>query len=304
MKSKHERLGARYWKSMLLVVLCLLIALAAAAFFYVRTRDNLSRLTVLSIGDPMVVWSQDLQSNKFIKITIPASAQVDAVGGYGRYSLEALWKLGAIDSPRWSSGEAGKKNGTLVSDSLEEALGISIPWYVDVSPGRWLPRTNMPLPLLLSWIWRMRSVKSDRMTEVAITPQAALAVQDLPDGTRAQVMDPTRVDALLGTLFEDEAIRRERLSVTVYNTTDMPTLGARVGRMLNRVGVFVVRVGNDSPAIEHCTVSGEAAAVKSITARTIASIFRCITVVKPSEAGDLDVRVGTRYQARFLSAPR
>ena len=128
MKSKHERLGARYWKSMLLVVLCLLIALAAAAFLC-ATWIICPAWTVLSIGDPMVVWSQDLQSNKFIKITIPASAQVDAVGGYGRYSLGSLWKLGAIDN----------KNGTLVSDSLEEALGISIPWYVDVSPGRWLP---------------------------------------------------------------------------------------------------------------------------------------------------------------------
>lgn len=293
-KSKHERLGARYWKLMLLVMLCLFIALAAAAFFYLRTRDNLSRLTVVSIGDPMVVWSQDLRSNKFIQINIPASAQVDAVGGYGRYSLEALWKLGAID----------KKNGTLVSDSLEEALGISIPWYLDVSPGRWLPRTNMPLPLLLSWIWRTRSVKPDRTTEVAITPQTALFVQDLPDGTRAAVVDPARVDTLVGTLFEDDVIRREHLSVTVYNTTDMPTLGSRVGRMLNRVGVFVVRVGNDSPTVDRCTVSGEAVAAKSVTARTIASIFRCVTVVKPSEAGDLDVRVGTAYQARFLPSAR
>ena len=148
----------------------------------------------------MVVWSQDLQSNKFIKITIPASAQVDAVGGYGRYSLGSLWKLGAIDN----------KNGTLVSDSLEEALGISIPWYVDVSPGRWLPRTNMPLPLLLSWIWRMRSVKSDRMTEVAITPQAALAVRICRmEPARRLWIRPGSMHFWVRCL-KTEAIRRER----------------------------------------------------------------------------------------------
>lgn len=291
-KKRYERLGARYGTWVVVAVIFLTVVAAVLAALYFFTKRDGSRLTVLAIGDPMVVWSVDTKSNTFIKITIPADVQVDAVGGYGRYSLAALWKLGTID----------KKNGTLVSGSLEEVLGISIPWYVDISGGRLLPRSNMPLPLLISWLGTMRSVKPDRTTAIAITPKTALEVQELPDATRIMVMDPARVDALLGTQFEDEAIRREHLSVTVYNTTDMPTLGARVGRMLNRVGVFVVRVGNDRPAIDRCMVSGEPKAVKSVTSRTIAAIFQCALVEKPSETGDLDVRVGTRYQARFLPA--
>lgn len=312
-KKRYERLGARYGTLvvMIFVVCAVILGLVVSAYFFTKT--DFSRMTVVSIGDPVIVWSQDIQSKRFVTISIPANAEVDAVGGYGRYSLDALWKLGSIDSPRWSSrladasakraGEAGKKNGTLVSDSLEEALGISIPWYIDASRGRWLPRTNMPLLLLFSWLWRTRDIRPDQITTISLRPETALAFEDVPDGTKVAVVDPVRVDVLLGSLFEDERIRREHLSVTVYNTTDMPTLGSRVGRMLNHIGVFVVRVGNDSPPVDACTVSGEKAVIQSVTARTMASIFHCQILERSSEAGDLDIRVGTRYQARFLPAP-
>lgn len=292
-KKRYERLGARYGWMVLLVFVLLVLVSGGIVLFSMGAKADVSRLTVLSVGDPMVIWSRDPAGRGFIKITIPAAVQVDAVGGYGRYSLNALWKLGEMD----------KKSAALVQKSLEEAFGVPIPWYLDTSGQRFLPRTNMPITMLLIWLWNTRSIRPDQMKEIVMNRQTGLMETAQPDGVGVEVLDPDRIDTALGSLFEDEAIRREHLSATVYNTTEMPTLGKRVGRLLNRMGIFVVRVGNDTPRVDQCVVSGEQSVLQSVTARVVAAALDCQLVVKPSDAGDLEIRVGLRYEKRFLSSP-
>ena len=273
-----------------------------AAVSVLRMQSQTGRTTVVLMGEPVMVWSKDRSTKRVIRITLPKNTVIEGVHGYGMYSLESLWKLEEIE----------REYGAVLASSMQEALGVPIPWFIGGKGERegtltWGSvleylrggyRTNIPLPLLVSLI--IETARTDQVEEVALTPNTALTSQTLPDGTTRNVLDTSRVDILLGSLFEDESIRREGLSVAVYNTTDMATLGNRAARILGHIGVFVVRVGNDTPTIDRCTITGAKRVLATTTATIIRELFGCETVEGAAEVADIDVRVGSTYQAKFL----
>ena len=76
-------------------------------------------MTVVIVGSPMYVVSIDAGSLEGVILRIPETTWIEASHGYGKYSLEALWKLGNIE-----------RNHTLLNESLSYALGVPVQYYI------------------------------------------------------------------------------------------------------------------------------------------------------------------------------
>lgn len=315
MHKRYERLGLRFGRWVAAGVLLCLAAVAGMVWLFLK-KPALPRFTVVVAGDPVVVWSWDRGTRRGVRITLPAATVIDAVGGYGKYSLEALWRLGDIEN----------QGGTMLEESLQEAFGLPIDGYVgpkgsELSGSGDAPlvpaaltlaqlpfvflgfyRTNVRPATLLSLSLAAAGLRPDAVAAIALDKEGALVSQQLADGTTVATPDASRLDVLFGTLFEDGRVRSEGLSVAVYNTTDMSSLGGRAGKLLGRLGVFVVRVANDTPPVERCVVRGSKKALASATARISIGLLGCGQEEGTPEVADLEIRVGTAYEARFLPA--
>lgn len=285
--------------------------------FFPRPKNPYGRETYILVSDPMIVASWGRADRTLTLIALPSDIAAEGTHGYGTYSLAAFWRLGEID----------KKDGTVLAESVSEALGIPVTGYIGPKNGlfesRDTPlvtvkaafaiknvlgvlgsgyRTNIPLGKFISLSWFLNFSGPARVNTYDFTQNSPAVAQEsvLPDGSSVRILDPERVDGQLKTVFEDAPIRRESVTVAVYNTTTMPSLGNRVGRLLTNVGVSVVTVGNDTPEVDTCTVVGSDTALKSKSANVIVSVLGCTRVVGDTNRADLIIRIGKTYAKRFL----
>lgn len=311
---KYERLGDRYG-SCLGIVLLLIVAVAAGWFFSLRSTSTLDRTTLVLAADPMVVLSWERDSGRFILLSIPADTVIEAVHGYGKYSLGALWSLGKMHP----------NEHDLLRLSMEQAFGLPIPWYSGPSGKTIAPhevsmsfvrqalgfsrfqqlgtgsvQTNLPLPLYLRLWWALRFARADDVRILDLGAEDVVSPEVQPDGTFVNVLDIRRLDTALGDMFQEEAIRRQRTSVAVYNTTPQPLLAERVGRMLSHLGFFVVTVGNQLPTVDRCIATGKKSMLDGDTAQLIIRLFECEKQYKEdTERADIVLLVGSRYAQIF-----
>jgi len=282
--------------------------------FFPRPKNPYGRETYVLVSDPMIVASWGRADRTLTLISLPSDIAAEGTHGYGTYSLAAFWRLGEID----------KKDGTVLGESVSEALGIPIDGYIGPKTGKFaygndaltttkaifsFPnsiwgryRTNIPLGKFITLAWLLNFSRPARVNMYDFTQNSSAVAQEsvLPDGSSVRILDPQRLDAQLKTVFEDAPIRRESVTVAIYNTTTMPSLGGRVGRLLTNLGVSVVTVGNDTPEIDTCTLTGSDTALKSKSAEVIVTIFGCTRVVGDTSRADLIIRTGRTYAKRFL----
>jgi hypothetical protein len=293
------------------------IILIALFLFWPTSRSSFHRINIVMATTPVSVWSWNKDDGTFDVIAIPSDTTIDSVHGYGKYSLEALWKLGFIDS----------KDSAIFSDSVSDALGIPLRWYAGASGealekidhpvqygrgfsslsntvgillGRY--RTNLPVGLFMSFAKALSSTRADDITFIDLSQKYVTYDEDLPDDTKRSVLETEALDVVLKGVFEDDRIRKEALSVAMYNTTQTPALANRAARLLANSGVLVLSVGNESQEVSRCQVQGDKSILSSQTAIVIAEILDCDRVPSKEERRtDLSVRVGTAYADLFVS---
>ncbi len=289
------------------IVLCVLAV--AVWILFPRAKNPLGRETYVLVSDPVIVASWSEVDRTLTLISFPADIAAEGTHGYGTYSLAAFWRLGEID----------KKDGMVLSEIMSEALGIPITGYIGSKTGGNISqsvfsiknifgflggvyRTNIPLNTFISLAWMLDVERPDRVKTYDFTQDTAAVAGDsvLPDGSTVKILDPQRLDAQLNTIFEDESVRRESVTVAVYNTTGMPSLGNRIGRLLTNLGVSVVTVGNDTPEVNTCTVTGSEPILKSKSAKVIVSVLGCRSVVGKVSRADIILRIGKMYEKRFI----
>lgn len=268
------------------------------------------RQTIVIAADPITVVSWNPRDRTLIKILLPSDMQATGTHGYGTYSFEAFWKLGEID----------KKDGTVLMESISEALGIPVTGYIGARTGltggnyfsvgglfgflRGRYRTNLSFNTFLSYVWLMQFSKPNKVTTYDFAGTPAQIAQDVavPDGSHVFVLSPDQVDNRLAHVFEDERIRKQLITTSVYNTTDVPSLGTRAARLLGNLGVSVVSVGNTVPEVDICTISGTKPSLQSASALVISSVLGCKKIESNDAArADLTVRIGTQYAKRFMA---
>ncbi|OGG35785.1 hypothetical protein A2363_03620 [Candidatus Gottesmanbacteria bacterium RIFOXYB1_FULL_47_11] len=296
----------------------LLAGILLVWIFFPGQSSVYGRETIILAANPMTVFSWDNRTRNLLLVSFPADMTAEGTHGYGTYSLEAFWRLGEID----------KKDGTVLSESVSEALGIPVRLFIGPKTGMFSAgqdpftlvkqtfsfsnlwayaagrlRTNIHPRAFLSYIWLMSVTKPGRVDTFDFTRRPADIAREveLPDGSRQWVVDAALVDNAVKMTFEDDRVRQELVSVAVYNTTQIPSLGTRVARLLGHIGVGVVSVGNDAPEVSDCSLTGTLETLKTMSARVITDVLGC-TQKEASETGraDLVVRIGSSYAKRFL----
>jgi len=301
---------------MKIAAILMVLAVFGLAFLYVtRSKSVLSRTNILVGTSPLSVWSWNKSDGSITLILLPSDIASDS-SQYGRYSLEALWKLGFIDGA----------SGAALAKSLTNTLAM--PLYLFIGEGDGLTptadpkeygqqtfslsgamsfllgrrRTNIPWQTYARFSWALSSVLRDTVDVIDLANRLPVANETLPDGTKRQFFDIAQVDVLLEGRFEDEKIRKEGHTVAIYNTTTTPALGTYAARLLNRQGVLVVAVGNSEPQIEECRVEASEAILESSTAKIISELFTCqLAPSESQERADILVRLGSAYASQFAS---
>ncbi|KKW10763.1 MAG: hypothetical protein UY48_C0015G0002 [Candidatus Gottesmanbacteria bacterium GW2011_GWB1_49_7] len=294
-----------------------LVVLALVWAFFPRP-GAYPRQTLVLVGSPMVIFSWDSRDRALTLVSLPADVAAEGTHGYGTYSLEAFWRLGEID----------KKDGTVLAESVSEALGLPIDGYIGPKSGLatheadaltfakqiFSPRnvvsyvggqyrTNISLRSFVGLTWMLQVTKSERVIPQDFSRQPGAVAEDriLADGSHQWTLDAQALDTRLKGVFEDERVRREGVTVAVYNTTDMPSLGERAARLLTHIGVSVVSVGNDAPEVSACTVSGTKQTLTTVSAQVLESILGCVPIeVTEADRADLIVWIGKAYAKRFV----
>lgn len=311
---RFPRLGMNVFGKLLWGILGVCVFVVGFVIFSPKAPPS-PRRTVVIAGSPMVIWSCDTVNPGCVVITIPSSYVVDAVHGYGRYSLEALWRLGFID----------RRGGTILSQSAAEVLGFSQAWFLGVtdanvptvidgvsygkkmiSVSNSVPfffhrfRSDMPIGDYIALARQIASTPFDQITSIDLGNHPITQKQTLADGSVQNVISPDLVDSALNGVIEDTSVRREALTVAVYNTTDTPNLGNRAARLLSTFGIRVVTVGNTMPQVSTCTVTGSNGSLASHTALAIESLLTCHRRESNiPQTSDLIVNVGSEFASRY-----
>jgi hypothetical protein len=316
--ARDVRRFARVAPFVFISALCVLVA-ALLIFFVFRTHESapLRRVNFVLASSPVSVWSWDRDSGKMIVVLVPADTVINAIGGYGVYSLDAIWKLGSLE----------KRDRALFAGSVSDALGVSIPFYFGnasedlgelhdpVAYGREVfsishlfrlifggYRTNISPRFFLSFVKAFGQIHVDQISVVDLAKKNITVDDKQPDDSTRRVLDSVALDAVLQGDFEDDQVRQEGVSVILLNTTSSPSLGSRAARLLTSSGVRVVSVGNDENEVKECQLEGDQISLSSLTARFITSLFQCHqTRITESRRSDLTVRLGSEFASRFES---
>lgn len=309
--STTNRLRHRHLPWVLTALGCGVVVLLVCWIIRIMTVSTPWRQTIVLVSDPMHIVSWDATKNHVVVVDVPAATQIEGTHGYGLYPIESLYSLDDIDG----------RQGVVYLDSISDAFGLPITGFVrrhqsmdgagsidlvrSVFSWRSLfqfrARQGISFDTWVSYVLAALSLKTDAVE--LVSADGAIVSQDRPDGSIARVLDPQRFDFLFGKLFVDSSIRQEGITVAVYNTTAVSTIGQRAARILTTMGVSVITVGNDSETVlPRCRLSGPKKIFASLTAQFIHRYFYCEDVVVESESiggADLVVRLGRDYADIF-----
>lgn len=295
------------------------IFLVVLVFFVVRSVVSPFpyRINIVVVGNPIHIVSWNAKKDKITLLDLPADVSINAIHGYGVYSAASLFQLDHIDNMK----------GKAFIGSVSDALGIPVAWYA--APGTIADGAGdiAMIRSIFSWssIWSIATRQTDTTIPVGTWVSFVIAAQSLsadsvdmvstehsyissrlPDGSRIRELDESRFDYTVGTAFLDSGIRAEGLTISVYNTTPVASIGQHAARVMSKVGMQLVFVGNASPERTSCVVRGSSRALASKTARFLRDYFACISddsdSQKDAAASDLRVLLGTRYASQFLSS--
>lgn len=294
-----------------------LFAGVVISVFYCSSRIPRGRLGLVIQGDPTVFVSWETDRSRFAVFILPSSMQVEAIHGYGWYRLDALWKLDTMD----------RHGGIVYTNSLQEALATPVRWYIEGTafPDKWdadtavsyvkqqvsltnlihaisSRKTNISVFDLWYLLGQMQRVGTDSLTYFDFRQGQITSESTLPDGTTATRFDATNYDAVVGNTLEDTPFRQEGMRIAIYNTTGTPGIGQRIARMLERLGGFVVFVGNDDiPVNGMCDVSADKQVLSSLTVSFLHSFYGCrmVETHEDHRRADIVVHIGTELEKRY-----
>ncbi|MFH0749628.1 MAG: LytR C-terminal domain-containing protein [Candidatus Gottesmanbacteria bacterium] len=301
------------------VLVIFIVALVALgfAFFVLSPKLPRGRAGIVLQGDPTIVVSWESDRARFAVFLLPSSLQIEAVNGYGWYSLDALWKLDAMD----------RHKGGLYRTSLEESFATPIRWHGALPSTATSFSDDMVIVVLkhtfslsniirmvvtgntnirlgeMLYVWKkFQLVGSDTATVFDFRNNQITYDEQMPDQTLAIRFDKERYDAIIGNNLEDTPLRQEGIRIALYNTTGTPGIGQRVARLIEHTGGFVVSVGNDDVPYEGvCEVSAMKPFLTSYTADFLRSMYGCTLVERQEVArADLVVRLGKGIERRYL----
>jgi len=317
-----KRIPATFRRKKIRVVPQIVAGIAVLVFFtgiYVCWRaitvPSAYRQSVFVYGSPSWIISWNATKSRAVMMTIPSDVSVNALHRLGRYAVSSLYALDRMDA----------YGGKVFVGSIADAVGVPLTWYVDAQNLHtddsdvdvlrrvfsWQSifeilvhtrRTSAPFSVWVSWVLAASSLSADAVETVSI--EQTFIRTELPDKSNVRILDENKFDYIVGASLLDAAIRNEDVSVSVYNTTDVPLVGSIAARQMGNIGIQLVFVGNAQSISETCEVYGASLHRHSVTVRFIQDYFSCTWhegvpsgSVQPS---DITVYLGKQYARRLL----
>lgn len=289
---------------------------ALALGIWVRTSMSPMRNSIVLIGTPTIIVSWEAKQSTYVILVIPSDLQMHALHGYGSYSITSLWQLDTLE----------KRHGALFLPTLVENFALPVGWYSIYS--RAVGKTSeevvqyisgaLSLPSLVTSlfvhsssltiidmisVWRATraiDASTTRVLDFRLRPIGTTRIQ--PDGSTVLQFDSEMYDGMIGDLLEDVSLRKDSMRLAIYNTTTMSGIGSRVARVIEKLGGYVVFVGNDEfPYDGLCELKGSKERLLSVTSKAIQLLYGCTRVeTTESMRGDLILRLGTVFEKRYL----
>jgi len=299
----------------LLIVLVISIVVLGIVT-WIRAPSSLVRNAIVLVGSPTVIVSWETKYTQYIILTIPSDVQIEALHGYGSYSIASLWNLDTLE----------KRHGALFLPSLVENFAVPIGWYSThhESVGDTneaivqFVSTQVSFPSLVKSlfyhsssltlidmirVWRAtRGIDASTTHVLDFRSHPIGTILAMPDGSATIQFDKQQYDGIVGDLLEDVLLRKDSIRLAIYNTTTMPGIGARVARVIEHLGGYVVFVGNDeSPYDGLCELKGSKERLLSTTSSVIQLLYGCSRVeTTESMRGDLILKLGKLFEKRYL----
>ncbi len=274
------------------------------------------RNSIVYVGSPTVIVSWEPNRSQYIILTIPSDMRVEALHGYGSYSLASLWKLDTLE----------KRHGSLFLPTIVENFAVPTQWYsvhdqvvgiTNEEVVQFVTNQFSFLALAKSIVFRSSSLTPVDMVRIwmatrAIDARSARVFDfrsrsigsnvSVPDGSIAIQFDPKMYDGILSNMLESVELRKESIRLAIYNTTSMLGIGSRVARVLEHIGGYVVFVGNDDVLYDGlCELKGSKERLQSITVSVIHSLYDCsLSETTESMRGDVLLRLGKLFEKRYL----
>lgn len=215
-----------------------ILAILAMAFSLFGGRwDGQSRFTVISVKNGVEVASFDPLTGEGVKISFPRNWVIEGSEGKGE----------------WLAEKAGRAD--LVAENLR------ILYTAETSKMSGGDR-------LLWWGWG-RKIKWRE-----IEGQQWMKKEQTVDGVEVWKLNE-RWDTAAGEMLTSSAVQKERLEVTVVNTTSTLGLAAEIARMLESSGFRVVATQTDETEIKGCQVRSSKQSKSKIGVRLMVKSLGC-----------------------------
>jgi len=285
----------RKLRVLIFIVLLGVLAIFSGKNFFQRAWDGKNRINIVVITSRVFIFSLDPSEKRGVILSFPQKTFLEAIHGYGDYSLEAIYKLGE---------QEGYGGGGFLAESIQENLGIPIDAYVLISDSELLRgktelnskpkdfilrcfkeslrngRTNLTRKdLLLLW-FKTRKVRRDKINLIDLEKIDTTEKITFPDGTESFKINPQKFKKIAPEFFKDPKIRQENLEIAVLNSTSYPGLATRAASLIENIGGRVVGVGefeNEKLKMknEKCQIRSKKEFKKSYTLEKLVKVFGC-----------------------------
>ncbi len=241
------------------------------------------------------------QSDQLTIFKVPSEAYVNASFGFGSWPIRSIYGLG--------QGENPPMGAKLLETTLSSVLGVSVDGYlilpddkagnlenltvkIKQNPLTFMgllrkSKTDLSLSEYWNFWWSLKKVRTDKIETVDLGDSGIAKTNVLADGSKVYSLDQYKLDAVIQKQLEDLNLRKESLSVGVFNATDHQGLAEKAARIVTNMGGRVIFTTNLSTSLENSFVVERHQANKGKLSYTTSRLTKIFTSSACSKGGSI-----------------
>jgi len=247
------------WKKLFLILLILILAsLLLVGWWLIRANQVWSGVEQISLG-------VETANRDSLLITVtPAKDMVVVV----RVPSSTM-----IDTPWYGSYQVGKLSLLADQENDKDIYARSLSYYLGLPVDIGMMRTNLkvdnlsqvslrkslrnllfPPKNITNWrLWRFLN-KSDLVWQIIDLEDYGQS-EKLADGSEIYRIEPEKIDEQFWTYFSDPVIKKEGLTLSVFNVGERSGLANKIISIPENIGIRVVEVAGLDAEVEGCTIN-------------------------------------------------
>ncbi len=216
---------------------------------------------------PISLVNFNPQEKTITIVDIPEDIYVEVPQGFGSWQIRAVYELG--------ESKKGIGGWNLLEKTMSNLFGLPIDGFLNLEEqsdksGKEIIDSLRQNPLnffsvlssiesdftpveLIKLKLALSQVRFDKVKTLDLKRFKLLEPDKLGDGTPILIADPVKLDSA-DIDFVDRIIRKEQLSIAVFNATDQPGLAQKAARIIKNIGGNVIVTSNISKKVKSTQV--------------------------------------------------